>query len=73
MAQNRTLYLNNNGSKWVNYDTSGKHEKIVLYTTNGTKIIRRVNYWQSCGNNATANITYKGKKINIFADSVLED
>ncbi|MDD5151225.1 MAG: hypothetical protein PHC28_12250 [Flavobacterium sp.] len=69
----RKLYRNNSCTRWTNYSLDGRPEKITLYTKSGKQIIRRVNFWQSFGNFATANITYKGKKINIFPDTILED
>lgn len=67
------LYLNNTGHRWILLDDFGKREKITLETKSGKQITRSVNYWESFGNFATANISYKGKRINVFADSILED
>jgi hypothetical protein len=67
----KTLYLNNSGHRWITLDDQGRHEKITLETKDGEKVTRRVNFWQSFGNFATANISYQGKKINVFADSLL--
>jgi len=70
----KTLYLNNSGSRWRNYyECDGKPEVVELETKLGKTIIRVVNYWSSFGNFATANISYKGKKIDVFPDSLLED
>ncbi|MDD5387674.1 MAG: hypothetical protein PHQ22_10815 [Sulfuricurvum sp.] len=67
-----TLYLNNSGHRWINL-INGKRDKITLFTKNGKEITRTVNYWQAFGNFATANISYKNKRINVFADTILED
>jgi hypothetical protein len=67
-----TYYLNNTGHKWVNY-TNGKKDTISLQTTTGKIITRTVIYYESFGNFATALISYKGKKISVFPDSVLKD
>ena len=67
-----TLYCNNNGSRWVVYQ-DGKKEKITLETKSGELVTRSVNYYESFGNWATANISYKGRRINVFTDSLLED
>lgn len=67
-----TYYLNNNGSRWVNL-INGVRDRIQLSTKSGKLIERGVNYWASFGNFATANISYKGQRINVFADTVLED
>ena len=69
---NGTYYLNNTGHRWVTY-TNGVKDKIQLNTKTGKTIIRSVNYWESFGNFATANISYKGKRINVFPDASLED
>ncbi len=66
-------YLNNTGSKWVVFGDDGRREKITLKTVSGKTIERRVNYYSAFGNFATANISYKGKKIDVFADSELND
>jgi S-adenosylmethionine hydrolase len=69
---NGTYYLNNNGSKWVNY-TKGQKDKITLKTESGKKIVRTVIYYESFGNFATALISYKSKKISVFGDTILKD
>lgn len=69
----RTLYLNNNGSRWIHVDNQGRHDSVNLVTKGGHEINRKVNYWESFGNFATANISYKGKRIDVFPDTLLED
>ncbi len=66
-----TLYLNNTGSRWINY-TNGVKDTITLKNKKGQDVTRKVNFYQSFGNFATANISYKGNKINVFADSILD-
>jgi hypothetical protein len=70
--RNGTFYLNNSGHKWVNL-TNGKKDKIVLKTRSGELISRTVIYYESFGNFATCRISYKGKKISVFLDTLLED
>jgi hypothetical protein len=70
--RNGTFYLNNSGHKWVNL-TNGKKDKIVLQTKSGQLITRTVIYYESFGNFATCRISYKGKKISVFMDTLLED
>ena len=67
------FYLNNSGHKWVIFDETGRREKRTFQTKSGSKVVRRVNYYESFGNFATCNISYKGKRINIFADTLLDD
>ena len=73
MITNQPLYLNNSGSRWIVLDDEGRHETITLLTKLGKEVTRRVNYYAMFGNFATANISYKGKRINVFGDTVLED
>lgn len=68
----RTYYLNNNGSRWIVL-INGKRERITLFTKSGQEVNRSVNYYSSFGNHGTANISYKGKKIDVFTDTILED
>lgn len=65
-----TYYLNNNGSKWVIFE-NGKRIKETFQLSNGKTIERSVNYFASFGNFGTCNISYKGKKIDVFVDTVL--
>ena len=67
------FYLNNTGHRWVIFDESGRREKRTFETKSGAKIERRVNYYESFGNFATCNISYKGRRINVFADTLLDD
>jgi len=66
-----TYYLNNSGSRWVNL-TNGKRDSITLLTKKGEEVTRQVEFWASFGNFATARISYKGKRIDVFGDTVLE-
>jgi hypothetical protein len=70
--RNGTFYLNNSGHKWVNL-TNGKKDKITLYTKTGQPVVRTVIYYEAFGNFGTARISYKGKKISVFPDTLLED
>ena len=67
-----TYYLNNSGSRWIVLE-NGKRVKQTFETNSGKKIERTVNFFESFGNFATCNISYKCKKINVFADSLLDD
>jgi len=69
---NGTFYLNNSGSKWVNF-TNGKKDKISLQTESGKTIERTVIYYFSFGNFGGALISYKGEKIRVLADTILKD
>jgi hypothetical protein len=69
---NGFYYLNNTGHKWVVFE-QGQKQKITLFTKSGIKVVRTVIYYESFGNFATALISYKGKKISVFPDSILED
>lgn len=67
-----TYYLNNYGSRWVHLE-NGKKTTITLETKSGNSITRTVIYYEAFGNWATALISYKGKKISVFSDTILED
>lgn len=69
---NGTYYLNNSGTRWVNF-TNGKKSKITLLTKTGEQVTRTVIYYEAFGNFATALISYKGKKISVFSDTILND
>ena len=74
----RTLYLNNSGSRWKNFYTSlecglNKAETYTWWTKSGKQIHRTIKYWQSWGNFAIACISYKGKIIKVFPNTILED
>jgi hypothetical protein len=70
--RNGVFYLNNHGSKWVVL-TNGKKEKITLQTKSGKSITRTALWYESFGNFAVVAISYKGKTIKVFADTLLED
>lgn len=70
--RNGMYYLNNSGTRWVIYE-NGKKRKIELQTKSGKKIIRTAIFYESFGNFATVCISYKGKKIKIFPDTILPD
>jgi len=67
-----TYYLNNHGSKWVNF-TNGQKDKRTWQTVSGKTITRTVIYYESFGNFGACLISYKGKKISVLADSILPD
>ncbi len=67
---NGLYYLNNTGSRWVVFE-NGKHSVITLQTDKGESITRSVNYYCMFGNFATANISWKGKRIDVFNDTIL--
>jgi hypothetical protein len=69
---NGTFYLNNNGSRWVNY-TNGKKDVLTFKTKSGKEVKRTALYYESFGNFGTVQISYKRKKINVFPDTILED
>ena len=70
--RNGTYYCNNKGSRWVHL-INGRRECATWKTKSGKDITRRVIYYESFGNFASACISYKGKKINVLMDTILED
>lgn len=67
-----TYYLNNSGHRWVTFE-NGKKVKHTFYTKTGREIIRTIVFFESFGNFATCKISYKGKKISVFTDQLLND
>lgn len=53
------LYLNNNGSRWVNQDM-----RFVLVLPDGTRILRLADHYESFGNFAVIAYRYKGKRLS---------
>ena len=72
MRPDGTYYLNNSGSRWVILE-NGRRNQITLLTVSGREVTRRVNYYEAFGNFAVANISYKGKMIDVFPDTILPD
>lgn len=70
--RNGVYYLNNSGSRWVIFN-NGVKEKRIFKTKSNKEIQRTILYYESFGNFASACISYKGKKINVLLDSILED
>jgi hypothetical protein len=70
--RNGTFYLNNSGSKWVTFE-NGKKVTLTFQTKTGKEITRTPIYFESFGNFGSALISYKGKKISVLADTILED
>jgi hypothetical protein len=73
MTEYNTFYLNNTGSRWVRMDRFGNKDKITLETKSGKLVTRTCQFYKSFGNFATIQITYKGKRMMVFPDTVLED
>ena len=69
--RNGTYYLNNSGSRWVILE-DGKRIKQTFQVEDGTTVERVVNHFSSWGNFATCNISWQGKKIDVFADTMLK-
>ena len=67
-----TYYLNNSGSRWVVL-INGKREQRTWLTKSGKEITRRVIYYESFGNFGSCLISYKGKKIRVLMDTILND
>ena len=68
-----TYYLNNSGSRWVVMDRNGNKPKHTFKTESGKEVTRTALFYESFGNFGLVWISWKGKKISVFADSILED
>jgi len=71
--KNVVLYCNNSGSRWVIFDETGRREQRTWKTKSGKEVTRRVIFFESFGNFGSATISYKGKKISVLMDTILED
>lgn len=69
----KCFYLNNDGSRWIVLDESKRREQRTWITKSGHTVTRRVIYYESFGNFATACISYKGIKVHVFLDTLLDD
>lgn len=72
MKRQGCYYLNNSGSRWIVFDEDGKHEQITWETRRHGSFTRKVIFYESFGNFATAIISYKGKRFKFFPDSILD-
>ena len=72
MNRNGTYYLNNSGSRWVIFE-NGKKITHTFQTKSGKEVTRTLIECYSFGNWGGAVISYKGKKLNVLMDTVLED
>jgi len=61
----RTYYLNNNGSRWINFPK----ERIKIITPDGKVEYRLPIYFESFGNYASVCISWRGKRLNCLFDS----
>jgi hypothetical protein len=52
---------------------TGEKEKRTWLTKSGKEVVRTVIYYESFGNFGSCCISYKGKKISVLADSILDD
>jgi hypothetical protein len=70
--RNGTYYLNNSGTRLVHY-VNGKKSTHTFFTKSGKEVTRTIIEQRSFGNFGSAIISYKGKKISVLFDTVLED
>jgi hypothetical protein len=72
MKRNGLYYLNNTGSRWVVFE-NGVRISNTWTTKSGKEVTRRVLFFESWGNFGCAYISYKGKRISVLSDTILED
>jgi len=72
MKRKRFKFLTNSGSRWIVFDEDGRHEKITWETRRHGSFTRRVIFYESFGNFASATISYKGKRFKFLTDSILD-
>jgi hypothetical protein len=56
------LYLNNNGSKWI--DTNKNEMRFVLVLSDGTRKVRHADYYEAFGNFVAIAYRYQGKRFH---------
>jgi len=71
LAKKSVYYLNNTGGRWIVTDDHGRREARQFTTDKGETITRRVIFYEAFGSFATACISWRGKKISVFLDSIL--
>jgi hypothetical protein len=59
------LYLNNSGDRWI--DSDKKEMQFVLVLPDGTKKVRKADYYESFGNFAATVYRYKGQRFHGLA------
>ncbi len=64
-------YLNNRGDRWVVYE-NGQKPRHTFLTKTGRYVTRTAIFYESFGNFATIRINYRGQKLDVFPDTVLE-
>lgn len=63
----KTYYLNNSGSRWVNVDSNGKHDRVkIFFPETGITKEYAVDYHESIGNFAVAYVKIKGKREQLM-------
>ena len=60
-----TLYLNNDGSRWI--ETDKAEMRFVLVLPDGTRKVRQADYYESFGNFAATRYRYQGKRYSGLA------
>ena len=64
-----TLYLNNNGSRWITSGRKGMSCLLIHKATNYRKV-RRVEYYEAFGNFVATVLKYRGKRISCLPDDI---
>lgn len=72
MVRNGMAYINQKATRFVVLE-DGKHERLTFTTKLGKRITRRVVYYKLWGNTTVCCIRYKGKRIEVLLDEVLND
>jgi len=64
----KTLYLNDNGTRWINIDSSGQKEKIRVSGNGVSYRDLTVVHWEQCGNSAYPTVKLDGSLVNVYPD-----
>lgn len=72
MSEYTTHYINNTGTRWVKMDKFGNKDKITLTNAKGELVTRTVQFYEQWGDSVRIQITYKGTRMFVFPDTILE-
>ena len=66
--RNGTFYMNNSGSRFINFTNGKKDQVLVFHGDEGYCKKRVIDHYEMLGNSAVACLKYKGKMIKGFIE-----
>lgn len=67
-----TLYLNNSGHRWVNFNGKNKEKLNVFFPETNSNKSLTVHHWEAIGNFAVPYVRQRGKQIQLMPSSKKE-